>query len=322
MGTPLATLASRSGRRAAVSLALLLVLVGCQADAGAAEQPAEGLLVLSAGDAPRLDVLAAKPESDGAVAIGLPMPVGGARWISAGKDGVLVGTTADGQLLTSDPVDPRGSAVDVAALEWRPVEATDDSGGSLPTPAWFATWDPAGRRFVALGGELLGGGDATLFLIDPAEGKLTKIGLNRALLAAPPVWLDADRVALVSGNKDAPTSILVDTSNGKVAKGPVGERRLATSADGTVIATSAGPGEPVVLRSSKGWLADDGTSIGSVEVPDGFTDAVSLALDGKGRRLAIVWLSEDGTTRCDVHDGTDGWRRVLSHPAAVAAWLR
>jgi len=322
MGTPLATLASRTGRRAAVSLALLFVLVGCQADAGAADQPAEGLLVLSSGEVPSLDVLAAKPESDGAVAIGLPTPVDGASWISAGKDGVLVGTTADGQLLTSDPVDPRGSAVDVAALEWRPVEATDDSGGSLPTPAWFATWDPAGRRFVALGGDLLGGGDATLLLIEPAEGKLTKIGLNRGLLAAPPVWLDANRVALVSGSTAEPTSILVDTANGKVAKGPAGERRLATSADGTVIATSAGPGEPVVLRSSKGWLADDGTSIGSVEVPKGFTEATALALDATGRRLAIVWLSEDGTTQCDVHDGTDGWRRVLSHPATAVAWLR
>ena len=322
MGIPLATFASRTGRRAAVSLSLLLVLAGCQADAGAAEQPAEGLLVLSSGEAPSLDVLAAKPDSDGVVAIGLPMPIDGASWISGGKDGVLVGTTADGQLLTSDPVDPRGSAVDVAALEWRPVEATDESGASLPTPAWFATWDPAGRRFVALGGDVPGGGDATLFLVDPADGKLTKIGLNRALLAAPPVWLDANRIALVGGSPAEPTSILVDTASGKVAKGPTGERRLATSADGAVIATSAGPGEPVVLRSSKGWLADDGTSIGSVEVPDGFTDAVSLALDGKGRRLAIVWLSEDGTTRCDVHDGSDGWRRVLSHPAAVAAWLR
>jgi hypothetical protein len=89
-----------------------------------------------------------------------------------------------------------------------------------------------------------------------------------------------------------------------------------------VIATSAGPGAPVVLRSTKGWLADDGTSIGSVEVPKGFREATAVALDATGQRLAIVWLHDDGTTQCDVHDGEDGWRRVLSHEATAAAWLR
>ena len=121
--------------------------------------------------------------------------------------------------------------------------------------------------------------------------------------------------------------IIVDVTDGKISKGPAGERRLATSVDGSVIAASAGAGAPVVVRSTKGWLADDGTSIGSVEVPDGFTEAVSIALDAKGDRLAIVWRAEDGTARADVHDGTDGWRRVWSEPvagtaAAAVAWLR
>jgi hypothetical protein len=318
----LATIASRPGRRASATLGLLLLFSGCQADAGAAERPAEGLLVLSTGDAARLDVLAAKPESDGAVAIGLPLPVDGASWISAGRDGVLVGSTADGHLVTSDPLDPRGSAVDVAGLEWRPVEAKDESGKAVPTPAWFATWDPAGRRFAALAGDLRGGGDVTLLLIEPGDGRLTGIALKRPLLAAPPAWLGGDRVALVSGSSAEPATIVVDTANGKISRGPGGERLLATSADGTVIATSGGPGDPIVLRSSKGWLADDGTSIGSVEVPKGFTEATALALDATGRRLAIVWLGRDGSRQADVHDGGDGWRRVLSHPATVVAWLR
>jgi hypothetical protein len=62
-------------------------------------------------------------------------------------------------------------------------------------------------------------------------------------------------------------------------------------------------------------------------MPDGFADAVSLALDATGRRLAIVWLGENGEPRADVHDGNDGWRRVWSQPlagasAAAVAWLR
>ena len=322
MGNSLATLASRPGRRAAATLAVLLLLAACQADAGAAEQPAEGLLVLSTGEPRSLDVLAAKPESDGAVAIGLPPPAGGASWISAGKGGILVGTTADGQLVTSDPVDPRGSAVDVAGLEWRPVEAKDPSGASLPAPSWFATWDPSGRRFSAIGGEPGARGDFELLLVDPTEHTLAAIPLKLPLLIGPPAWLDANRLALVSGRAQNPESLVVDTASGKIAKGPAGALQLATSADGTVVATSAGPGKPVVLRSAKGWLADDGTSIGSVEMPDGFFQATGLALDATGRRLAIVWLREDGSTESHVHDGNDGWRRVLSTAATAVAWLR
>ena len=319
MGNSLATLASRPGRRAAATLAVLLLLAACQADAGAAERPADGLLVLSTDEPRSLDVLATRPDSDGAVAIGLPLPADGATWISAGRGGMLVATTADGGLVTSDPVDPRASAVDVASLEWRRVEVKDASGASLPPRIWSATWDPSGRRFAAFSGDR---GDYALLLVDPTEGTLTTIPLNMPLLAEAPVWLDTNRLALVQGRAQDPVSSVLDTTNGKLAKGPAGELHLATSADGVVVASSAGAGKGVVLRSSKGWLADDGTSIGSVDVPEGFTEATRLALDATGRRLAIVWLREDGSTESHVHDGNDGWRRVLSTAATAVAWLR
>jgi len=320
MGIPLATPASRPGRRAAATLGLIFVLIGCEAAAGGPEQRAEGLLALSTGEDSRLDVIATAP--DGAVAISLPLPEDGATWISAGPDGSLVATTVDGHLITSDPVDPRGTAVDVASLGWTPVEAKDESGESVPAPASFPTWDPDGKRVAALGGDLADGAAVTLLIVEPSTGKLTTMTTRQPVLPGPPVWLDENRVALPSGSDAEPASILIDTANGKVMKGPPGDRRLVTSADGSVIATSAGPGAPVVLRSTKGWLEDDGTSIGSVEVPKGFTEATALALDATGRRLAIVWRRDDGTTQCDVHDGDDGWRRVLSHGGIVAAWLR
>jgi hypothetical protein len=320
MGSSLATLASRPGRRAAATLAVLLLLSACQADAGAPEEPVEGLLVLTTGDAAGLEVLATAP--DGAVAIGLPLPADGASWVSAGRGGILVASTTDGQLATSDPVDPRGSAVDVASLEWRPVETKDASGGAVQQSAWFPTWDPGGRRFAALGGDLLGGGEMTLLVIDPTEGALAMLPLRQPLPAAAPIWLDASRVALVSRASEEPGALVIDTGNGKIAKGPSGARRLAASADGSVVATSEGSGDPIVLRSAKGWLADDGTTIGSVEMPEGFSEAAALALDATGRRLAIVWQRDDGTTECHVHDGNDGWRRVLKHSGNVIAWLR
>jgi hypothetical protein len=320
MGIPLATPASRPGRRAAATLVALLLIAGCEAAAGGPEQRSEGLLTLSTVAGARFEVTATGP--DGAVAIGLPLPDDGATWISAGPDGVLVASTEDGQLVTSDPVDPRGSAVDVAGLDWRPVKATTDSADSLPAPASFPTWDPEGKRVAALLGRRdAEGGAVTLLIVDPGDGKATTLALKQ-VVTGPPAWLDSTRIALPTGTIAEPRSILVDTASGKVTKGPPGERRLATSADGAVIATSAGPGAPVVLRSTKGWLADDGTSIGSVEVPEGFVEATNLALDATGRRLAIIWLDESGTTRCDVHDGDDGWRRVLSHSGNVPAWLR
>ncbi len=326
MGTPLATLASRPGRRAAATLTLLLLLSGCEAAADTADRPVEGLLMLTKAETTGLAVLAAKDGSDEAVSIGLPLPEGNTTWISAGDGGIIVGSTAEGTLLTSDPVDPRGAAADIAGLEWAPVDATDEAGRSIPA-AGLATWAPGGGQFAALSGDLAGGGDITVLVVATKDGKATTIALKRPLLASPPVWLDVNRLVLLTGKGTDPATVVVDVTSGKIANGPTGVRRLATSSDGKVIATSAGAGSPVVLRSSKGWLADDGTSIGSVEVPEGFSQAISVALDATGDRLAIVWRREDGTSRYDVHDGTDGWRRVFESPVAgtataAVAWLR
>lgn len=94
-----------------------------------------------------------------------------------------------------------------------------------------------------------------------------------------------------------------------------------------VIASSGGPGRPVVIRRTSAWITEDDTAVGSVAAPNDDALATSIALDATGRRLAIVWQGVDGGARIDVHDGADGWRRVVS-PAlavgsnAVVAWSR
>ncbi len=332
---PRATFATRSTsrtrfHRAFVAVAVTLSLAACQPGPAGGEGAVDGLLVLGKGDSPTLEVLVAQADSDGAVPVDVPLPGPNATWISAGRAGVLAATMADGRLFASEPMDPSGPAADLAALTWRPADGPDGPDGSdavFEGPSWFATWDPAGRSFAALAGDLFGDGDMRLVVVDAARPEPTEIALGRSLLSAPPAWLDAERVAVVGGTNVAPETVVVEVATGEQTAGPAGERRIATSGDGSLVATSRGSGQPVVIRSTEAWLAEDGTSVGTIEVPEGFTEAIALALDADGQRLAVVWQSADGAPRYDIHDGSDGWRRVWTAEvpeasAAAVTWLR
>ena len=168
----------------------------------------------------------------------------------------------------------------------------------------------------------------SLLIVHPGEGTLTTIATKQAV-AGPPAWLDASRVALPTGTAAEPTSILVDTAGGKVSKGPAGERRLATSADGAVIATSAGAGAPVTLHSTKGWLTDERTSIGSVDVPEDFAEAVAspwIYRTAAGDRVAARRRDEriltsttetmDGAASSSSRGSAVAWLRLARRPAA------
>jgi hypothetical protein len=308
------------------ALVVAFAAMACQADATASGGPADGLLILSKGEPPALQVLVTARDDDDPIPIAVPLPEGDADWISAGGGGLLVATTVDGRLFMSDPVDPSGPAAELAALDWRRVDETED-GPVFDGPASFATWDPAGRSYALLAGDLVDGADMRLVVVDTASPAPVEVALGQPLLPAPPIWLDADRVALVGGSADAPETLIVEVGSGEIGGGPAGERRIAMSGDGRIVATSGGPGAPIIVRSSRAWLAEDGTSIGTIDPPDGVTEAIAMALDAKGDRLAVVWLDADGAPRYDVHDGTDGWRRVSASTipgasSAVLAWLR
>jgi hypothetical protein len=285
----------------------------------------DGLLVLAADadGAANLTRWSWDPRGSGdgagaAVATSLALPGPATASISSGRARVLAATLLDGSLHTSDPLGDD-------ALTWRAVEALDPSGDPPPAPAWFVTWDPEGGRFATITGDLPGGADVELTLIDPSARSAFIVALDRPLLPSAPVWLDGERVALVGGSTSEPVSVIVDTTTGEAIDGPAGDRRLATSADGSVIATTGGPGSPVVIRSSTAWAAGDGTSIGMIDAPTDAAQASSMAL-GAGQRLAIVWQGVDGGVRVDIHDGSDGWRRVMTLDeagrAAAVAWSR
>ena len=87
---------------------------------------------------------------------------------------------------------------------------------------------------------------------------------------------------IVTGDARAPIATIVDTTTGELTPGPSGDRLLATSADGKRVATMASQGAPIVIRDMAGWLAGDGSSIASVEPPNGSTTAITFALDTVG----------------------------------------
>lgn len=297
----------------------MIALTGCANPQPSEETAPDGLLALVAGadDATTFTGW----DAAGGSGTAIRLPTGGAVWVSAGLADVLVATNAAGKTATSDPVH-LGEPV-----AWRPVTAKDPTGATPDGPDYFAMWDPEGGRFATLAGDLLSGDGIRVVLIDPSVKSAFEIPIGRPVVAAPPAWIDGDRLVLVTGDAAAPTSAIVETTTGEIVDGPSGARLLAVSVNGRRVATMAGQGAPLMIRDVAGWLVGDGSSIASIAPPSGSTTAISFALDATGQRLAIAWATNDGAVTVAVHDSRSDWRRVAQPkigPAkgAVVAWLR
>lgn len=254
-------------------------------------------------------------------AVPIKLPPGDTIWIATGRADVLAAVLADGKAATSDPV-RLGKA-----LQWRTVKAVGPTGETPKGPDYFATWDPEGGRFATLAGDLPAGDDIRLVIVDPSTGTAFEIPLDRSVVAAPPTWIDDDRLLVVTGDAAEPIATIVDTTTGELSDGPSGARLLATSANGRRIATMAEQGAPIVIRDTAGWLGGDGSSIASIAPPDGSSTAITFSLDPSGQRLAVAWTAKDGGVTLAVHDGRSDWRRVARPDigiarGAVVAWRR
>jgi hypothetical protein len=260
---------------------------------------------------------------DTGFAEGIPiaLPKGGTTWIATGRADVLAATSTTGKLFTSDPVHLG------QALAWRAVKAVVKNGAAPAGPDYFASWDPDGGRFATLAGDLVAGDGITVVLIDPTRGTATEIPIHRSVVAAPPTWIGADELVVVTGDAGSPIATIVDTATGDLSDGPSGARLLATSANTRRVATMAGQRAPIVISDTAGWLGGDGSSIASIAPPNGSTTAIAFALDPAGQRLVIAWQADDGTVSLAVHDGAQDWRRIAtpkigSAKGAVVAWRR
>jgi hypothetical protein len=304
----------------AVCAALVVIVAACSNPSSSGEQGAapDGLIALVAtGDGTNL----VGWDGGGGEPIPIKLPKGGVVWVATGLQDVLAAVRDDGSSATSDPV-RLGKP-----LAWRNVDAKDPSGKAPAGPAYFAAWEPDGGRFAMLAGDLLAGDDIRTVLIDPALGTAFEIKMEQPVVAAPPVWIDDDRLVVVSGDAGAPIATIVDVESGDQTEGPSGDRLLATSADGKRVATMADQGAPIVIHDMAGWLAGDGSSIAAVQPPNGSTTAITFALDTSGQRLAVAWAAKDGSVTLAVHDGRQSWRRTAKPDigtarGAVVAWRR
>ena len=315
--TPVRRPLSTARALAAVVALAGLVAAACTSPESASAVP-DGLLALTgSGDSTALTAWDAERTKGTPV----DLPDGGTTWISAGRARVLVATMAKGTTATSRPIDLGNDTT------WRTIKAKDATGDSPPGPLAFATWQPGGGRYAALGGDLLSDDPIAVVLIDPSVSTAFDIPVGRDVVAAPPAWIDDDRLVVVTGDAGAPTSAIVDTANVSVTDGPKGARLIAASANGKRVATMAKQGAPVMVRDMDGWLAGDGTAIGSVAPPDGVSSAISFALDATGQRLAIAWAGDDGKVTLAVHAANSDWARVAqpkipTASGAVVAWMR
>ena len=303
-----------------ICAALVVLAAACSnpTSSGESASAPDGLIALVA-DADETTLVGW--DGGGGEATPIDLPKGDVTWVATGLQDVLAAVRDDGSSATSDPV-RLGKP-----LAWRDVDARDPSGDAPAGPAYFAAWEPDGGRYAMLAGDLLTGEDIRVVLIDPALETAFEIEMDESVVAAPPVWLDAERLLVVTGDAGAPLATIVAVESGEQTEGPSGDRLLATSADGKRVATMADQGSPILIRDMAGWLAGDGSSIASIEPPDGSTTAITFALDTPGQRLAIAWAANDGSVTLAIHDGRSSWRRVARPDigdarGAVVAWRR
>jgi hypothetical protein len=303
-------------------VAFLALTVG--ATLAACEQESEdatltdGLLVL-AGDvgSVRLTVR----EDDGARSRGIELPDAGTSWVSAGRTNVLLAVLVDGRTYVSDPLgedDPT----------WRQVEPVTLTDQPPEPPLFYGTWDPPGGAYAQLGADFTEGGGMRAVVIDPGLDQAVEVPISQTRpVAAPPAWIDDDRMVLISTTSDGTEAVIVDSASQASEPGPTGVQLVATSADAATAAVWRGEGKPVEIQSTSSWLAEEPAGV-EIDPPDGAAKPMVLALDANGDRLAVVWGDGEGTpTGITVHAAAREWGRVATLDigeanAATVAWLR
>ena len=230
-----------------LAVTVVAVLAGCEQEREDTTLT-DGLLVLS-GDvgSVRLTVR----EDDGERSRGIELPDSGTSWVSAGRTNVLLATLVDGRTYVSDPLgedDPTWRLVEPVTLTDQPPEP----------PLFYGTWDPPGGAYAQLGADFSEGGGMRAVVVDPGLDQAVEVPMNQSRpVAAPPAWIDDDRLVLISATSEGTEAVIVDSASQGYEPGPSGVQLVATSADAATAAVWRGPGQSVEIQSTTSWLADE-----------------------------------------------------------------
>ena len=122
------------------------------------------------------------------------LPKGETTWVAPGRAGVLAATLADG----TTPQRPTPSRQDarVASGQARSARPATRTAG----PDYVRDLGSGRRSLCTLAGDVATGDGVRVVLIDPSVSTAFEIPLDRSVVAAPPAWIDSDRLVIVTGD--------------------------------------------------------------------------------------------------------------------------
>ena len=210
--------------------------------------------------------------------------------LDATLDGSVTGvSTGSGAVLALAGPDALLGEGSEGGHAWRSIELPADPGAR----ANFAALSPDGRTVAVVRGALQGG-SLTLDLVDVTGGAGRSIAVERGL-DGPPVWIGPSLVAIRTIRPGGGGGFSqVDLRSGTVTDLPGSSVTLSAAADGERVAIDD-PATGDVLVGPRDDLAPRLDGLTRLTNRSGF-GVETIALDGDGRRLAIVRPTDAGMT--------------------------
>lgn len=255
--------------------------------------------------------------------VALPVPDPSTAAVAPMADGSLVALLADGRAF----VTPRGAPGLRAGDGWRALPLA--GGGSLPPGnlVFFgASLSPDGTTLAAIARPPDTEAPSALVLVEPGRGRREVVPLAGQSAGTPPAWVDDDRVAVIQRDRFDRTNLAIVVA----ASGEIVDRISFRALN---FGTSGDARTAVVLGDESRLLV--GSTAAVLErraAPDGGPATLAadwarggLALDGAGRRLAVVVEDSSGVSRIATFERVgETWQpgvRIAAPSGSSGGWI-